>query len=36
VVLAVVLLRRSELVGGRLFAGAALVVAGGMLIGLTR
>ena len=33
---AVLLLRRSELVGARLLAGAALVVAGGALIGAVR
>ena len=32
--LSALLLRRHELVGPRLFAGAALVVAGGVLIGL--
>lgn len=36
VALSVLLLRRAELVGPRLAAGAALVVAGGALIGLTR
>jgi len=34
--LSALLLRRSELVGPRLFAGAALVVAGGILIGVFR
>ena len=34
--LSALLLRRHELVGPRLFAGAALVVAGGVLIGLFR
>lgn len=34
--LSVLLLRRTELVGARLLAGAGLVVAGGVLIGLTR
>jgi len=34
--LAALLLRRSELVGARLVTGAALVVAGGVLIGLHR
>ncbi|HVM16063.1 MAG TPA: DMT family transporter [Gaiellaceae bacterium] len=34
--LSVLLLRRTELVGPRLLAGAALVVAGGALIGATR
>lgn len=34
--LSVLLLRRSELVGGRLVAGAALIVAGGALIGVFR
>jgi drug/metabolite transporter (DMT)-like permease len=34
--LSVLLLRRAELVGPRLLAGAGLVVAGGVLIGLTR
>ena len=36
VALSVLLLRRAELVGPRLLGGAALVVAGGVLIGLTR
>ena len=36
VVLAALLLRRSELVGRRLFLGAALIVAGGALIGTVR
>jgi drug/metabolite transporter (DMT)-like permease len=36
VTLSALLLRRHELVGPRLFAGAALVVAGGMLIGAVR
>lgn len=36
VLLAALVLRRSELVGPRLLAGAALVVAGGALIGATR
>ena len=36
VALSALLLRRHELVGPRLFAGAALVVAGGILIGLFR
>jgi drug/metabolite transporter (DMT)-like permease len=36
VLLAALLLRHSELVGRRLWAGAALVVAGGMLIGAFR
>jgi drug/metabolite transporter (DMT)-like permease len=36
VTLSALLLRRHELVGPRLFAGAALVVAGGVVIGLTR
>ena len=36
VTLSAVLLRRHELVGPRLFGGAALVVAGGVLIGITR
>jgi drug/metabolite transporter (DMT)-like permease len=34
--LSALLLRRSELVGRRLFAGAALMVAGGILIGIYR
>ena len=34
--LSVLLLRRSELVGRRLVAGAALIVAGGVLIGIYR
>ena len=34
--LSVLLLRRSELVGRRLLAGAALIVAGGVLIGIYR
>jgi uncharacterized membrane protein len=34
--LSVLLLRDSELVGRRLLAGAALIVAGGVLIGATR
>ncbi|MBA2297753.1 MAG: DMT family transporter [Actinobacteria bacterium] len=34
--LSVLLLRRSELVGARLFVGAGLVVAGGALIGILR
>ena len=34
--LSALLLRRHELVGLRLFGGAALVVAGGILIGLSR
>jgi uncharacterized membrane protein len=34
--LSALLLRRSELVGPRLFAGAALVVAGGILISVFR
>jgi len=33
---AAVLLRRSELVGPRLVLGAVLIVAGGVLIGLSR
>jgi uncharacterized membrane protein len=36
VTLSWLLLRRSELVGPRLFVGAALVVAGGILIGIYR
>ncbi|HKG44084.1 MAG TPA: DMT family transporter [Gaiellaceae bacterium] len=36
VAFAVLLLRRSELVGRRLLAGAALIVAGGVLIGASR
>ena len=36
VLLAALLLRRSELVGPRLIAGAALIVAGGALIGVIR
>ncbi len=36
VTLSAVLLRRHELVGPRLLAGAVLVVAGGMLIGTFR
>ena len=36
VVLSALVLRRSELVGPRLLVGAALVVAGGALIGATR
>ena len=36
VTLSALLLRRHELVGPRLFAGAALVVAGGVLIGVAR
>lgn len=36
VLFSVLLLRRSELVGGRLAAGAALIVAGGALIGAWR
>jgi uncharacterized membrane protein len=36
VVLAALLLRHSELVGRRLFVGAALIVAGGALIGTVR
>ncbi len=36
VALSALLLRRHELVGPRLFGGAALVVAGGMLIGIFR
>jgi uncharacterized membrane protein len=36
VVLSVLLLRRTELVGPRLVVGAALVVAGGALIGAFR
>jgi uncharacterized membrane protein len=36
VLLAALVLRRSELVGPRLFAGAALIVAGGALIGVVR
>jgi len=36
VLLAALLLRRSELVGPRLVAGAALIVAGGALIGVVR
>jgi drug/metabolite transporter (DMT)-like permease len=36
VTISVLLLRRHELVGARLAAGAALVVAGGALIGVTR
>jgi len=36
VTLSALLLRRHELVGPRLFAGAALVVAGGVLIGIAR
>lgn len=36
VALSALLLRRSELVGPRLFGGAALVVAGGILIGVFR
>ena len=36
VTLSWLLLRKSELVGARLFAGAALVVAGGVLIGVYR
>jgi len=34
--LSALLLRRHELVGPRLFGGAALVVAGGVLIGVFR
>ena len=34
--LSALLLRRTELVGGRLVAGAALIVAGGILIGIYR
>jgi drug/metabolite transporter (DMT)-like permease len=36
VLLSALLLRRSELVGGRLLLGAALVVGGGALIGAYR
>jgi hypothetical protein len=36
VLFAALLLRRSELVGRRLVAGAALIVAGGALIGAWR
>ncbi len=36
VALSALFLRRHELVGPRLAAGAALVVAGGVLIGITR
>ena len=36
VTLSWLVLRRSEQVGPRLFAGAALVVAGGVLIGIYR
>ena len=36
VTLSALLLRRYELVGPQLFAGAALVVAGGVLIGVFR
>ncbi len=36
VALSALLLRRHELVGPRLFGGAALVVAGGVLIGVFR
>jgi uncharacterized membrane protein len=36
VIFAALLLRRSELVGRRLVAGAALIVAGGALIGAWR
>jgi drug/metabolite transporter (DMT)-like permease len=36
VLFASIFLRRSELVGKRLVVGAALIVAGGVLIGLSR
>ncbi len=36
VLLAAIFLRRCELVGRRLFLGAVLVVAGGVLIGVYR